>query len=143
NQWNITAPVASVNTVLARNYPAYSTSIPDVIRAQIFLEDLKRWQASGQMPHLTIVQLPSDHTFGTAPGQSSPKAMLADNDYALGQIVEGLSRSPFWKKMVIFVVEDDAQNGVDHVDGHRTVALAIGPHVRRGAVDSSFYAHQS
>jgi YVTN family beta-propeller protein len=142
-RWNITAPVASVDAVLARNYPAYSTSIPDVIRARIFLQDLKGWEASGKMPSLTIIQLPSDHTFGTTPGASSPKAMVADNDYALGQIVDGLTHSRFWKKMAIFVVEDDAQNGVDHVDGHRTVALAISPYVRRGAVDSTFYAHQS
>jgi YVTN family beta-propeller protein len=143
NKWNITAPTASVNAVLAKNYPAYSTSIPDVIRARIFLEDLKRWEGSGKMPSLTIIQLPSNHTNGTTPGASSPKAMVADNDYALGQIVDGLTHSRFWKKMAIFVVEDDAQNGVDHVDGHRTVALAISPYVRRGAVDSTFYAHQS
>ena len=68
---------------------------------------------------------------------------MADNDLALGRVVEGLTRSPFWKKMAIFVVEDDAQNGVDHVDGHRTVALALSPYVRRGSVDSTFYAHQS
>src|SRR5688572_9098154 len=77
----------------------------------------------GQYPNL-ILQLPSDHTLGTRPGASMPKAMVADNDLALGEIVEALSKSPFWKKMVI-VVEDDAQNGVDHVDGHRTVALAM------------------
>jgi hypothetical protein len=69
--------------------------------------------------------------------------MVADNDLALGRIVEGLSRSAFWKKMVIFVVEDDAQNGVDHVDGHRTVALAVSPYSRRGHVDSTFYSNQS
>jgi hypothetical protein len=69
--------------------------------------------------------------------------MVADNDLALGQIVEALTRTSFWRKMAIFVVEDDAQNGVDHVDGHRTVALAISPYVRRGAVDSTFYSHQS
>ena len=69
--------------------------------------------------------------------------MVADNDLALGQIVEALSHSPFWKKMAILVVEDDAQNGVDHVDGHRTVALAISPYARRQHVDSTFYAHQS
>jgi hypothetical protein len=95
------------------------------------------------MPNLTILQLPSDHTLGTRPGASTPKAMVADNDLALGEIVEALSKSPFWKKMVILVVEDDAQNGVDHVDGHRTVALAIGPHVRRGYVDSTFYSQTS
>ena len=69
--------------------------------------------------------------------------MVADNDLALGRIVEALSKSPFWPKMAILVVEDDAQNGVDHVDGHRTIALAISPYVRRGAVDSTFYAQQS
>jgi hypothetical protein len=69
--------------------------------------------------------------------------MVADNDLALGQIVESLSKSPFWPKMAIFVVEDDAQNGVDHVDGHRTIALAVSPYTRRGHVDSTFYAQQS
>ena len=67
--------------------------------------------------------------------------MVADNDLALGQVVEALTKSRFWPKMAIFVVEDDAQNGVDHVDGHRTVALAISPYVRRGSVDSTFYSH--
>lgn len=69
--------------------------------------------------------------------------MVADNDLALGRIVEALSASPFWPKMAILVVEDDAQNGVDHVDGHRTVALAVSPYVRRGQVDSTFYAQPS
>src|SRR5262249_59381132 len=104
---------------------------------------LKRWQEAGQMPNLVIVQLPSDHTGGTSPGYSTPKAAVADNDLALGQIVEGLSRSPFWKSLAIFVVEDDAQDGVDHVDGHRTVALAISPYVRRGSIDSTFYSQPS
>jgi hypothetical protein len=95
------------------------------------------------MPNLVFVQLPSNHTRGTTPGSHTPKAMVADNDLALGQIVEALTQTPFWKKMAIFVVEDDAQNGVDHVDGHRTVALALSPYVRRGHIDSTFYAHTS
>ena len=99
--------------------------------------------SEGTMPNLVILQLPSDHTRGATPDYSTPKAMVADNDLALGQIVEALSKSPFWPKMAIFVVEDDAQNGVDHVDGHRTIALAISPYIRRGAVDSTFYAQQS
>ena len=70
------------------------------------------------MPNLVIAQLPSDHTEGLGPNTSSPAACTADNDLALGQIVEGLSKSQFWKKMAIFVVEDDAQDAVDHVDGH-------------------------
>ncbi len=141
--WNITAPLKPLNKILAANYPSYTQAIPDVVRAQIFKADLKKWAAAGEMPNFVILQLPSDHTRGTSPGAHTPKAMVADNDLALGQIVEALSKSQFWKKMAIFVVEDDAQNGVDHVDGHRTVALAISPYIRRGSVDSTFYAHQS
>lgn len=95
------------------------------------------------MPNLTIMLLPSDHTAGTRPGSSTPKSMVADNDLAVGQIVEGLTKSRFWSKMAVFVVEDDAQNGVDHVDGHRTTALAISPYIKRGHIDSTFYSHQS
>jgi YVTN family beta-propeller protein len=143
SDWTITAPLAPLNRVLAKNYPSYSQAIPDVVRAQIFSKDVAEWARSGAMPNLVVVQLPCDHTRGATPEQSSPQAHLADNDLALGQIVEALTKTPFWPRMAIFVVEDDAQNGVDHVDGHRTVALAISPYVRRGAVDSTFYAHQS
>jgi YVTN family beta-propeller protein len=142
-EWSITAPLAPLNRVLARNYPSYSTSIPDVVRAQIFLKELEQWTQAGTMPNLVVLQLPSDHTRGAAPDQSTARAMVADNDLALGRIVSALSHSPFWKKMAIFVVEDDAQNGVDHVDGHRTVALVASPYARRQHVDSTFYAHQS
>lgn len=143
SRWKTVAPIASMNKILAAQYPAYTNAIPDVVRAQIFLKDVKQWEAAGKMPNLVIVQLPSDHTFGASPGASSPKSMVADNDLALGQVVEGLTKSKFWPKMAIFVVEDDAQNGVDHVDGHRTVALAISPYTKRGHVDSTFYSLQS
>ena len=142
-EWNITAPLQPLNRILARNYPAYSTTIPDVIRAQIFLDHLKKFEAEGRMPDLTLIHLPSNHTLGATPGVSSAKAMVADNDLALGQIVEALTHSRFWEKMAIFVVEDDAQNGVDHVDGHRTVALVVSPYARRGYLDSTFYSQQS
>jgi len=142
-RFNTVAPIAPMNKILAKDFPAYGLQAPDVVRAKIFLAHLKEWEAKGQMPNLTIIQLPSDHTAGTTPGFSTPKACIADNDLALGQIVEGLSKSSFWKKMAIFVVEDDAQAGLDHVDGHRTVALAISPYIRRGAVDSTFYSHPS
>ncbi len=138
SKWNIVAPIAPLNKILAKNFPAYSTNIPDVVRAKIFISELKSWDT---MPNLTLIQLPSNHTQGTTPGSSSAKAMVADNDYAVGQIVDALSHSKFWKSMQIFIVEDDAQNGVDHVDGHRTVALAIGPYIKRGAVDSTFYSN--
>jgi YVTN family beta-propeller protein len=138
SRWNTVAPIASMNKILAKNFPSYSTNIPDVVRAQIFISELKKWDT---MPNLTLIQLPSNHTQGTASGASSAKAMVADNDYALGQIVDALSHSKFWKTMQIFIIEDDAQNGVDHVDGHRTVALAVGPYIKRGAVDSTFYSN--
>jgi len=142
-QWKIRAPLEPLNAILASNYPSYSTAIPDVVRAQILLADIRRWETEGRMPNLVLVQLPSNHTRGTAPGWSTPKAMVADNDLALGQIVEALTRTRFWRRMAIFVVEDDAQNGVDHVDGHRTVALVISPYARRGWVDSTFYSQTS
>jgi DNA-binding beta-propeller fold protein YncE len=142
-RWNIKAPIAKLNTILAPHFPSYSHAVPDVVRAQLFLEDLAQWEKDGKMPNLSIMLLPNDHTVGTRPGGSTPKAMVADNDLAVGQIVEGLTKSKFWNKMAIFVVEDDAQNGVDHVDGHRTVALAISPYIKRGHVDSTFYSHQS
>jgi YVTN family beta-propeller protein len=141
--WNISAPIAHMNEFLARNYPPYSNTIPDVIRAAIFLKDLARWERNGGMPNLTVMLLNCDHTFGTSPGTSSPRAMVADNDLALGMVVEAITKSKFWPKTAIFVVEDDAQNGVDHVDGHRTVALAVSPYTRRQAVDSTFYSQQS
>jgi YVTN family beta-propeller protein len=141
--WNTRSPIPPLDRALVRNFPAYSMDIPDVVRARIFLDKLKEYEAQGSMPHLTVMLLPSDHTSGTRPGANTPKAMVADNDLALGQVVEGLSKSRFWPKMAIFVVEDDSQNGVDHVDGHRTVALAISPYTRRNHVDSTMYSHQS
>ncbi len=142
-KWNIVAPIAHMNQFLAHNYPSYSNTIPDVVRAGIFLKEFKQWERAGKMPNLTVMAINCDHTSGTTPGGSTPKAMVADNDLALGQIVEALTKSKFYPKMAIFIVEDDAQNGVDHVDGHRTVALAVSPYTRRGHVDSTFYSHQS
>jgi len=142
-RWKVSSPIPPLDKVLVRDFPTYNTAIPDVARARLFERELAGWAKAGRMPNLVLVQLPSDHTFGARPGTSTPKAMVADNDYAVGLMVEALSKSKFWPKMAIFVVEDDAQNGVDHVDGHRTVALAVSPYVRRGHVDSTFYSNQS
>ncbi len=142
-RFHVTAPEASLNRILVHDYPYWTLAVPDEVRAQIFLKHLQGWEKKGAMPNLVLVQLPCDHTAGTHPGVSTPQAMAADNDWALGKIVAGLSRSSFWKSMAIFVVEDDAQDGIDHVDGHRTVALAISPYTRRGIVDSTFYSQVS
>jgi YVTN family beta-propeller protein len=137
------APIARLNQFLVRDYPAYGLRVPDVVRARIFVRHLKDWENKGSMPNFVMIQLPSDHTEGTTPGFSTPKACMADNDLAVGQVVEAISHSPFWKSTVIFIVEDDAQDGLDHVDGHRTVALAVSPYTRRGSIDSTFYSQVS
>jgi len=135
--------VPALQKLCSQRYPNNSTSIPDQIRAEEYLRELAEREKSGEMPNVNIITLNNDHTNGTRPGAPTPRAMVADNDLALGRMVEGLSKSRFWKDSLILVVEDDAQDGLDHVDGHRTIALAIGPHIRRGAVDSNHYNHTS
>ena len=129
--------------MLVREYPGWTQEVPDVVKAEDILAHLRDWDSAGSMPDLVMTILPNDHTVGTSPGWCTPRACVADNDLALGRIVDGLSHSRFWPTMAIFVVEDDAQNGVDHIDGHRTVALAISPYTRRGIVDSTFYSQPS
>jgi hypothetical protein len=107
------------------------------------IDHLHDWETRGDMPNLVMMILPSDHTVGTSPGWCTPRACVADNDLALGRIVEALTHSSFWKDMAILVIEDDAQNGVDHVDGHRTTAFAMSPFVKRGSVDHTFYNQPS
>ena len=98
----------------------------------MWIADLKGFIAKGVMPQLQILRLPNDHTAGARADAPSPKAQVADNDLALGRIVEAVSKSPFWKNTVIFVVEDDAQNGSDHVDSHRAPALIISAYNKPG-----------
>jgi hypothetical protein len=135
--------IPSLDRVLVREYPGWTLEVPDVVKAGDILAHLGDWESARTMPNLVMIILPSDHTAGTSAGWCTPRACVADNDYALGKIVEGLSRSSFWKDMAILVVEDDAQDGVDHIDGHRTVALAISPLAKRGTVDSTMYTQPS
>ena len=102
--------------------------IPDVQRAEVFLREFRQFEQRGQMPAFTLMLLPSDHTAGVSPGFPSPRAMVADNDLALGRVVEAISKSRFWKDTAIFVIEDDSQDGFDHVDGRRTVGLVMSLH---------------
>lgn len=123
--------------------PHDAMAINDQIRADEFLREFRDFELANKVPNLSVLLLNSDHTQGKKPGYPTPRAMVADNDLALGRIIEALSKSKSWAKMLVLVVEDDAQDGVDHVDGHRTLALAIGPHIKRGAVDSNNYNHTS
>ncbi len=124
-------------------FRGYDLNYPDAKRADRFLEELAGFEKSGALPNLIVLRLPNDHTSGTRPGVLTVTSMVADNDLALGRVVEGLSRSKFWPNMAIFVVEDDAQNGSDHVDAHRTVALAISPYIKKHSVDSTMYSTSS
>jgi DNA-binding beta-propeller fold protein YncE len=124
-------------------FRSFDMDYPDVKRAERFISELHRFEAEGQMPRLQVVRLPQDHTSGTSPGKWTPTACLADNDLALGKLVEAVSKSKFWPSTAIFVIEDDAQNGPDHVDAHRTVALALSPYSRKAGVDSTMYSTSS
>jgi hypothetical protein len=115
-----------------QSYPGvvYSTAIKDVVK----VEYVKKRISEGFLPAFTYMLLPCDHTEGTKAGRPTPESMVADNDEALGQLIEALSKSKFWESTLVFVTEDDPQDGADHVDAHRTLALVIGPHARKGYI---------
>jgi phospholipase C len=125
------------------HYRGFDLNYLDAKRADRFLSELKRFEDEGDMPRLQVIRLPNDHTQGARLGKRTPSAYVAENDLALGRIVEGISHSKFWPQTAIFVVEDDAQNGADHVDAHRTLAFAISPYIKRHTVDSTMYSTSS
>jgi hypothetical protein len=120
-------------------FPGWEMKIPDQVRVDAFLKEFRESEATGHWPSLVFVYLPQDHTRGRTPGAPTPRAHLADNDLALGRLVEAISKSRFWKDTCIFVNEDDPQDGFDHVDGHRSLCLVISPYTKRGEVISRFY----
>jgi hypothetical protein len=138
-----TARVAALKDHFDPWFRSFDMEYPDGRRADRFITELKRFEAEGNMPRLQIVRLPNDHTSGTATNRPTPRAAVADNDLAFGRVVEALSESKFWPELAIFVVEDDAQNGPDHVDAHRTIAYVISPHTKRKFVDSTMYSTAS
>jgi YVTN family beta-propeller protein len=131
--------VPSLSPLLRKDYPNFNLTIPDQYRADIFQRDFTGYQKNGNLPALNLMWLPDDHTDGTAPGGITPAAENADNDLALGRIVDQISHSQYWPNTAIFVLEDDSQNGVDHVDGHRTPTLVISPYAQRGAIVHDYY----
>ncbi len=138
--------IEPVKKILSQTYPSYgSHEFPDVMRADVLIKELKDYEAmeGDHLPELMIMALPNDHTAGMRPGSPTPRAMVADNDFALGQIVEAFSKSRFWESTVIFVVEDDSQNGWDHVSAYRTVALVLSPYSRLKNTNSTYYTQPS
>jgi len=124
-------------------FRGWDLDYPDVKRAERFIEELHGFEKDGGLPQFVVLRLPNDHTAGTKPKSLTPTAMVADNDLALGMVVEAVSKSKFWESTAIFVIEDDAQNGPDHVDAHRSVALVISPYTKHGTVDSTMYSTSS
>ena len=126
------AHIESLRPYVATNTIGWNLAVPDVFRARQFIADLKRFEAGGELPDLMILWLPNDHTTGTAAGCPTPAAQVADNDLAFGQIVEALSHSRFWTNTCIFAIEDDPQDGWDHVSGYRTTAYVVSAYAKRG-----------
>ncbi|QOV90244.1 bifunctional YncE family protein/alkaline phosphatase family protein [Humisphaera borealis] len=124
-------------------YPGWQMQIPDTRRMEVFLKEFAQFEKDGNFPSFVIVYLPQDHTQGSKATVPSPRAHVADNDLALGQMVQAISKSRFWKETCIFVNEDDPQNGFDHVDGHRSLCLVISPYTKRGEIVSKFYNQSS
>jgi hypothetical protein len=158
NKWPWAIPLIASNTAtkpelvghFAVEAPDFNLSIPDQIRAEIFLRHLKVWEADraqgkDTMPNFIQLRLPDDHTAGTRPGSPTPKASVSDNDLAVGRAVEAISHSAFWDDTAFFILEDDAQDGGDHVDAHRSIALVVSKYAPRKAdgmpfVDNRFYS---
>ncbi len=153
NKWPWPIPLIYKNTAtkpelvghFAVEAPDFNLYVPDQIRVDIFLRHLKGWladlkQGRDTMPNFIQLRLPNDHTAGTRPGGPSPKSSVADNDLAVGRAVEAISHSPFWDSTAFFILEDDAQNGADHVDAHRSIALVVSKYAPHElCVDSHFY----
>jgi len=131
------------------NFADFRLDYPDQLRADEFLREFNRFVAARErgdsaheLPNLVVMRLPNDHTYGTRAGMPTPQASLKDNDLALGRVVEAVSHSPYWDDTAILVLEDDAQNGPDHVDAHRSIALVISKYAPRGNkpwVEHGFY----
>jgi YVTN family beta-propeller protein len=126
-----------------RQYPGWNLGIQDIYRESIFEHDFDSLLQAGAMPRLSTIYLPNDHTSGLYKGAYTPIAQVADNDLALGRLVDHISHSPIWKESAIFVLEDDAQDGPDHVDAHRSPAFVISPYIRKGTVDHTLYSTSS
>jgi len=135
--------VKSLKNHIDLDFPSYDLSIPDMNRFEKWRHDFDSLLAINELPRLSTIRLPNDHTSGAKVGAPTPRAMVAENDMALGKLIEHLSKSKVWSESAVFVLEDDAQNGPDHVDAHRSIAFVISPYAKRNQVVSSMYSTAS
>jgi YVTN family beta-propeller protein len=137
--YSATSDIPSLNPITYKPFPTFDTNIPDQYRFEIFKQRFEEHVKNNDLPALNTMWVMDDHTAGNASNNPTPQAMVADNDLAVGKIVDLISHSPYWKDSVIFVTEDDSQNGLDHVDGHRQPAYVISPWVKRGITNSHYW----
>jgi YVTN family beta-propeller protein len=140
--------IAATKTLVGHINPDYLgsdaiSSFSDLQRYAVWHREFAQFVGAGSMPAFQVISLPGDHTLGTRPGVLTPQAMVAENDYALGKMLEDISHSPFWSTTAVFVVEDDPQSGPDHVDCHRTTAFVLSPYARHAFVDHTMYSSVS
>jgi len=131
--------IAALQPFVISNYLGFDLVVPDISRAAAFIQDLKQYETADYFPNLIILWIPNDHTSGAKYGEPTPRAQVADNDLAFGQIVDAVSHSKFWTNTCIFGIEDDPQDGWDHVSGYRTTAYVISPYTKRHTVVSTQY----
>jgi YVTN family beta-propeller protein len=132
--------IPSLNAILDPKYPKFNSDVPDQYRVDMWEQAFHKAEQTGNLANLNLLWMPDDHTSGLNSGNPYPVAQVADNDLAVGRMVQDISHSRFWKDSAIFVLQDDPQNGVDHVDGHRSPIWVISPYAKRGAVDHSYYS---
>ncbi len=135
--------IEALRPFMVTNTIGWDLKVPDVWRAAQFVKDLKQFEVADNLPNLVIIWLPNDHTSGTSAGSPTPEAQVADNDLGFGQIVEAVSHSKFWKDTCLFAIEDDPQNGWDHVSGYRTTAYVVSAYTKRHAVVNTQYNQTS
>lgn len=126
--------------VTCQDYPGFDLNISDLDRFSVWEKDFTKLENAGAVPAFSFIRLPNDHTYGSRKGMLTPLAYVAQNDYAVGKIIERISASPVWKESLIIILEDDAQNGSDHVDAHRSTLLLISPYIKHGMVDHGMYS---
>jgi DNA-binding beta-propeller fold protein YncE len=135
--------IEALRPYLMTNTVGWDLAVPDVWRAAQFIKSLKQFEAADNLPNLVILWLPNDHTSATKPGSPTPEAQVADNDLAMGEVFDAVSHSKFWTNTCIFAIEDDPQNGWDHVSGYRTTAYVASPYTKRHAVVNTQYNQTS
>jgi hypothetical protein len=135
--------IEALRPYIITNTIGWDLDVLDVWRAAQFIKDLKQFEAANNLPNLIILWLPNDHTSGTKFGSPAPEAQVADNDLAVGQVVDAVSHSKYWTNTCIFAVEDDPQNGWDHVSGYRTTAYVASAYTKREAVVNTQYNQTS